>query len=93
MSVLNFNAGPAMLPAAVLEQVQAELRDYQGGGMSIMEMSHRSKDFEAIITGAEAQLQGAARPRRRLPRPLPPGRGVDAVRDGADELSAGQRQR
>src|SRR3954447_20116205 len=51
--VYNFNAGPAMLPPAVLEQVQAELRDYQGRGMSIMEMSHRSKEFEAINAAAE----------------------------------------
>ncbi|MBV9122782.1 MAG: 3-phosphoserine/phosphohydroxythreonine transaminase [Planctomycetes bacterium] len=53
-TVYNFNAGPAMLPPAVLEQVQAELRDYQGRGMSIMEMSHRSKEFEAINDQAEA---------------------------------------
>ncbi|HWY86527.1 MAG TPA: 3-phosphoserine/phosphohydroxythreonine transaminase [Gemmataceae bacterium] len=53
-SVLNFNAGPAMLPPPVLEQVQAELVDYQGRGMSIMEMSHRSKEFEAVNGQAEA---------------------------------------
>ena len=53
-TVYNFNAGPAMLPPAVLEQVQAELRDYQGRGMSIMEMSHRSKEYEAVNSGAEA---------------------------------------
>ena len=51
--VLNFNAGPAMLPPPVLEQVQAELRDYRGRGMSIMEMSHRSKEFEAVNARAE----------------------------------------
>src|SRR6201997_1609331 len=56
-AVLNFNAGPAMLPPSVLEQVQAELRDYQGRGMSIMEMSHRSKEFEAINTQAEASFK------------------------------------
>ena len=53
-TVHNFNAGPAMLPPAVLEQVQAELRDYQGRGMSIMEMSHRSREYEAINAQAEA---------------------------------------
>src|SRR5947209_3181604 len=52
--VLNFNAGPAILPAAVLEQVQAELRDYQGRGMSIMEMSHRGQEYEAVNAQAEA---------------------------------------
>jgi phosphoserine aminotransferase len=53
-AVLNFNAGPAMLPPPVLERVQAELRDYQGRGMSIMEMSHRSREYEAVNAQAEA---------------------------------------
>src|SRR3954465_15929112 len=57
MSVWNFNAGPAMLPPAVLEQVQAELRDYQGRGMSVMEMSHRSAEYEAINAQAEASFK------------------------------------
>src|SRR4051812_14874212 len=51
---VNFNAGPAILPRPVLEQVQAELVDYQGRGVSIMEMSHRSPEFEAINAQAEA---------------------------------------
>ena len=55
--VYNFNAGPAMLPPPVLERVQAELRDYAGRGMSIMEMSHRSKEFEAINSSAEATFK------------------------------------
>ncbi|NMB89693.1 MAG: 3-phosphoserine/phosphohydroxythreonine transaminase [Chloroflexi bacterium] len=53
----NFNAGPSILPLPVLEQAQAELLDYQGTGMSVMEMSHRSKEFESIITTAEADLR------------------------------------
>src|SRR5437764_1498477 len=56
-TVYNFNAGPAMLPPPVLEQVQAELRDYQGRGMSIMEMSHRSSEFEAINAQAETAFK------------------------------------
>jgi phosphoserine aminotransferase len=56
-TVHNFNAGPAMLPPAVLEQVQAELRDYQGRGMSIMEMSHRSKEVEGAVAQAEATFK------------------------------------
>lgn len=56
-TVYNFNAGPAALPPTVLEQVQAELRDYQGRGMSIMEMSHRSPEFEAINAHAEASFK------------------------------------
>jgi phosphoserine aminotransferase len=56
-TVYNFNAGPAMLPPSVLEQVQAELRDYHGCGMSIMEMSHRSKEYEAVNAQAEATFK------------------------------------
>lgn len=55
--VYNFNAGPAVLPRPVLEQAQAELLDYQGRGMSIMEMSHRSKEYEAINGEAEARFK------------------------------------
>lgn len=53
----NFNAGPAVLPMSVLEQAQAELLNYNGSGMSVMEISHRSKDFEGIINTAEADLR------------------------------------
>ncbi len=55
--VFNFNPGPATLPLPVLEQAQKEMLDYQGTGMSVMEISHRSKQFEAIIQGAEADLR------------------------------------
>jgi phosphoserine aminotransferase len=55
--VYNFNAGPAILPQPVLEQAQQELRDYHGRGMSILEMSHRSKEYEAINTEAEAAFK------------------------------------
>ncbi len=55
--VYNFNAGPAALPVSVLEQVQAELLNFKGTGMSVMEMSHRSKAFEAILHEAEADLR------------------------------------
>ena len=55
--VHNFNAGPSVLPVPVLERAQAEMLDYQGCGMSVMEMSHRSKEFEAIIQTAEADLR------------------------------------
>ena len=56
MKTYNFNAGPAILPQPVLAQVQAELLDYQGRGMSIIEMSHRSKEYEAINREAEARI-------------------------------------
>lgn len=52
--VFNFNPGPATLPLPVLQQAQAELLNYQNTGMSVMEMSHRSKDFEEIVFSTEA---------------------------------------
>ena len=55
--VYNFSAGPATLPVEVLEQAAAEMLDYQGCGMSVMEMSHRSKEFKAIAATAEADLR------------------------------------
>jgi len=55
--VFNFNPGPATLPLPVLEKAQREMLDYQGTGMSVMEISHRSKEFEAIIQTAEADLR------------------------------------
>lgn len=55
--VFNFSAGPAMLPEAVLEQAQAEMLDWQGSGMSVMEMSHRGKEFMSIAEQAEADLR------------------------------------
>lgn len=53
----NFGAGPAALPLAVLEQVQEELLQYHGTGMSVMELSHRSKAFDEVIGQAEADLR------------------------------------
>jgi len=55
--VFNFCAGPAALPLPVLEKAREELLDYAGTGMSIMEMSHRSKAFDAVITAAEANIR------------------------------------
>ncbi len=55
--VFNFSAGPAVLPAEVLQQAQAEMLDYEGSGMSVMEMSHRGKEFIAIQAEAEANLR------------------------------------
>jgi len=53
----NFSAGPAVLPLEVLEKAQAELVDYKGSGMSVMEMSHRGKEYTAIHEGAEKNLR------------------------------------
>jgi phosphoserine aminotransferase len=55
--VYNFSAGPAVLPKEVLREAAEEMLDYQGTGMSVMEMSHRSKAFEGIITDAEKTLR------------------------------------
>lgn len=55
--VFNFSAGPAILPEAVLRQAQSELLDWHGSGMSVMEMSHRDKDFMSIAAAAEADLR------------------------------------
>ncbi len=55
--VFNFSAGPAVLPEEVLKEAAEEMLDYQGTGMSVMEMSHRSAAFEKIITDAENDLR------------------------------------
>ena len=55
--VYNFSAGPSMLPVEVLENVQKDLLNYDGSGQSVMEMSHRSKEYKKIIEDAEANLR------------------------------------
>lgn len=57
MRVYNFSAGPAAMPLEVLERAQAELTDWRGSGMSVMEMSHRSPEFVQIAAEAEARLR------------------------------------
>ncbi len=58
--IFNFSAGPATLPFPVLQQVQAELLNWKGCGMSVMEMSHRGKEFVGIATEAEKDLRELA---------------------------------
>lgn len=55
--VYNFSAGPSMLPLEVLKKAQEEMCEYPGAGMSVMEMSHRSKDYDDIIKGCEALVR------------------------------------
>ena len=55
--VFNFSAGPSMLPESVLREAAEEMLDYRGTGMSVMEMSHRSKEFDTIIKEAEQDLR------------------------------------
>ncbi len=57
MATYNFSAGPAVLPKEVLQQAQAEMLDWQGSGMSVMEMSHRGKEYMGIHAQAEADLR------------------------------------
>src|SRR3954465_12622015 len=58
--IFNFSAGPAILPLEVLEQAQQNLLALPGVGMSILEISHRSKPFEEILAGCEADLRTLA---------------------------------
>ena len=55
--VFNFSAGPAMLPQAVLAKAQSEMLDWQGTGMSVMEMSHRGKEYMSIAEQAMSDLR------------------------------------
>ena len=55
--ILNFSAGPAVLPEPVLQQAAAEMLDWHGSGMSVMEMSHRGKEFMGIAAEAETDLR------------------------------------
>ena len=55
--VYNFSAGPAVLPEEVLKEAAEEMLDYRGTGMSVMEMSHRSKAFQQIIDEAEQDIR------------------------------------
>ncbi|MBS1111717.1 MAG: transporter [Nitrospirae bacterium] len=55
--IYNFSAGPAMLPEEVLKQAASEMTDWRGSGMSVMEMSHRGKEYISIAKKAEADLR------------------------------------
>ena len=59
--VYNFSAGPAVLPEEVLREAAEEMLDYKGTGMSVMEMSHRSKLFQDILDTAEQDFRETAR--------------------------------
>ena len=83
--VYNFSAGPAVLPEEVLREAAAEMLDYQGSGMSVMEMSHRSKDFQAIIDDAEKDLRELMQIPDNYKSIIRTGRRQYAVRHGSDE--------
>ena len=89
--IFNFSAGPAVLPVEVLEEAQRDLIALPGVGMSILEISHRSKPFDEVIEGCEADLRALAGIPDELSRALPAGRREPAVLDGADEPAARRR--
>ncbi len=66
--IFNFSAGPAVLPVEVLEEAQRDLLSLPGVGMSILEISHRSKPFDDIIEGCEADLRTLGGDSRRTTR-------------------------
>lgn len=72
--IYNFSAGPSMLPYEVLEKAASELIVYGDSGMSVMEMSHRSADFEKIIEKAEADLRCLMNITKQLQSSLSTGR-------------------
>ena len=86
--IFNFSAGPAVLPVPVLEIAQRDLLALPGVGMSVMEISHRSKTFDEIFAKAEVWPARVAWHSGKLSRPVPAGRGESAVFHGADEFSA-----
>ena len=84
MRVYNFSAGPAVLPEEVLKEAADEMLDYKGTGMSVMEMSHRSKAYDAIIKEAEKDIRDLMNP-RQLQGSVLTGRCVTAVRRSSHE--------
>ena len=91
--VFNFSPGPAMLPEPVLRKAQAELLDWQGSGMSVMEVSHRGTDFVEFAAQLGAHAARAARRARRLQSAVPARRRDAAVRGRAAEPRAGRLRR
>ncbi len=83
--VYNFSAGPAVLPEEVLKEAQEEMLDYRGCGMSVMEMSHRSKVFQNIIDEAEADLRDLMGIPSNYKVLFLPGRCIPAVFHDSDE--------
>ena len=84
----NFSAGPAVLPLPVLEQAQREMLALPGCGASVLEISHRSKPFEAILADAKARLTALLQIPEQLSHPVPARRCSSAVLDDPDEPRA-----
>ena len=92
-TVFNFSAGPAVLPEEVLRQAAEEMLDWHGSGQSVMEMSHRGKEYMSIHAQAEADLRELMGIPVELQGAVPAGRRHAAVRDGSDEPAARQGRR
>ena len=91
--IFNFSAGPAVLPLPVLEEAQRDMLSLPGVGMSVMEISHRSKTFDEIFTRGGIRLQRTAGRAGQLSRSFPARWREPAVFHGPDELSAGRQKR
>ena len=91
--IYNFSAGPAVLPEEVLEQARDEMLDWHGCGMSVMEMSHRGKEFMGIAAQAEADLRELLGIPANYKVLFLQGGATSAVRHGADEPAARQSSR
>jgi hypothetical protein len=88
--VINFSAGPAALPESVLKQAAEEMLDWHGSGQSVMEMSHRGKEFMSIAAQAEADLRELMADSRQLQGAVPAGRRQPAVRHDSHQPAARQ---
>ena len=85
--IYNFSAGPAVLPFPVLEKAQSELLSLNGIGMSVMEVSHRSKHFAPILESAESNLRELFSDSRKLQNSFPARRRESAIFDDSAEFS------
>ena len=83
--VYNFSAGPSMLPEEVLKTAAAEMLEYGESGQSVMEMSHRSKEYQAIFDEAEANLREIMNIPRQLRGFVFAGRCFDPICNGSNE--------
>ena len=82
MRVYNFSAGPACLPEEVLKKARNQMLTYEDSGMSVMEMSHRSADYQTIIDKTESDLRELMGIPENYKVLFPAGRGIASVRYG-----------
>ncbi len=85
--IYNFSAGPSMLPLEVLKKAQSQMLNYEESGMSVMEMSHRSKAYDAIITKTQERMRSIMNIRITI-RFVPAGRSNLSVFHGSPESAA-----